>query len=66
MQEEAAERRRQESENRGIKDVDKVRRQQEKALELERREMEAAKLGDAGPTLKVKHFFINEQQRVRF
>lgn len=52
IQEEAAERRRQESENRGIKDPEKVRRQQEKAAELERRELEAAKQG-GNPTLKV-------------
>lgn len=53
IQEEAAERRRQETENRGIKDPEKVRRQQEKAAELERRELEAAKQGGT-PTLKVQ------------
>lgn len=53
LQEEAAERRRQESENRGIKDPEKVRRQQQRALELEQRELEAARHGDGGPALKV-------------
>lgn len=58
MQEEAAERRRQENEHRGIKDIDKVRRQQEKAQEMERRELEAAKSGDGGPSLRVNDIFI--------
>lgn len=53
MQMEAAERRRQESENRGIKDPDKVRRMQERAAKLEKDELEAAKLGTANPTLRV-------------
>lgn len=53
MQMEAAERRRQESENRGIKNPDKVRRMQERAAQLEKDELEAAKLGTANPTLKV-------------
>lgn len=53
MQVEAAERRRQESENRGIKDPDKVRRMQERAAKLEKDELEAAKLGTANPTLRV-------------
>ena len=53
MQEEAAERRRQENENRGIKDPERVRRQQEKAAQMEKDEIEAAKLGGA-PVLKVR------------
>ncbi|XP_055846242.1 capping protein inhibiting regulator of actin dynamics [Episyrphus balteatus] len=51
LQEEAAEKRRQENEQRGIKDPEKFRRQQERAEELERREKEAEKYGGA-PTLK--------------
>lgn len=53
MQVEAAERRRQESENRGIKNPESVRRMQERAAQLEKDELEAAKLGNANPTLKV-------------
>lgn len=58
MQEEAAERRRQENENRGIKDPEKVRRQQERAAKMERDELEAAKQhGANGPTLRVNWLF---------
>lgn len=53
MQEEAAERRRQESENRGIKDPEKVRRQQQRAAQMEKDELEAAKHGAGNPSLKV-------------
>ena len=53
LQEQAAEKRRLENENRGIKDPDKVRRNQLKAEELERRENEAARMGGGQPTLKV-------------
>lgn len=53
MQVEAAERRRQESENRGIKNPDKVRRMQERAAQMEKDEIEAAKLGGANPNLRV-------------
>lgn len=53
MQMEAAERRRQESENRGIKNPDKVRRMQERAAQLEKDELEAAKLGAGNPALRV-------------
>lgn len=56
MQMEAAERRRQESENRGIKNPDKVRRMQERSAQMEKDELEAAKLGAANPTLKVFQF----------
>ncbi|EDW18388.1 small VCP/p97-interacting protein [Drosophila mojavensis] len=49
---EAAERRRQENESRGVKNLDKVRRQQQRALDMERREEEAARQGDNGPTLR--------------
>lgn len=57
MQVEAAERRQAENESRGIKDVDKVRRQQERAAQMEREELEAAKHGHAQPALRVN---INE------
>lgn len=53
MQVEAAERRRQESENRGIKDPEKVRRMQERAAKLEKDELEAAKQGLGQPALRV-------------
>lgn len=55
MQMEAAERRRQESKNRGIKNPDKVRRMQERTAQLEKDELEAAKQGTANPTLRVMH-----------
>lgn len=53
MQVEAAEKRRQEAENRGIKDPEKVRRMQEKAAKFEKDELEAAKLGN--PSLRVNN-----------
>lgn len=53
MQVEAAERRRQESENRGIKNPDKVRRMQDRAAQMEKNELEAAKHGAGNPTLRV-------------
>lgn len=53
MQMEAAERRQRESENRGIKDPEKVRRMQERAAKMEKDEIEAAKHGIGEPTLKV-------------
>lgn len=53
MQVEAAEKRRQEQEHRGIKDPEKVRRMQERAAKLEQEEMEAAKRGMGNPALKV-------------
>lgn len=54
MQVEAAERRRIESENRGIKDPEKVKRMQQRAAKLEADESEAAKYGAMGnPALKV-------------
>ncbi|XP_062534110.1 uncharacterized protein LOC134203249, partial [Armigeres subalbatus] len=49
---EAAERRRVENESRGIKDVDKVRRMQQKAEETARREDEAARMGGGQPALR--------------
>lgn len=58
MQVEAAERRRQENENRGIKNPDKVRRMQDRAAQLEKSEQEAAKLGGTNPSLKVIKPFI--------
>lgn len=53
MQVEAAERRRVENENRGIKDPTKVRRMQERAEKMERDELEAAKQG-GNPALRVE------------
>lgn len=53
MQVEAAERRRMEMENRGIKDPEKVRRQQQRAAKMESDEIEAAKKGFGNPALKV-------------
>lgn len=50
---EAAERRRQEQENRGIKDIDKVRRAQQRKDDAERREEEVAKAGGGQGGLKV-------------
>ncbi|XP_055373519.1 uncharacterized protein LOC129606913 [Condylostylus longicornis] len=50
--EEAAERRRLENERRGIKDPEKFKRQQAKAQEMEKREMEAAKIGGGNPNLR--------------
>lgn len=55
MQVEAAERRRQETENRGIKNPEKVRQMQERAAKLEKEELEAAKLGMGQPTLRVNY-----------
>ncbi|XP_058447037.1 small VCP/p97-interacting protein [Malaya genurostris] len=49
---EAAERRRVQNETRGIKDPEKVRRMQQKAEEMERREQEAARMGGGQPVLK--------------
>lgn len=53
MQEEAAERRRQENENRGIKNPEKVRYQQQRAAQMEKDELEATKRGAGNPSLKV-------------
>lgn len=52
---EAAEKRRQENEQRGIKDPEKVKRQQQRSEELQRREEEAARMGGQ-PVLKVNIF----------
>uniref|UniRef100_A0A336MSS9 CSON000765 protein n=1 Tax=Culicoides sonorensis TaxID=179676 RepID=A0A336MSS9_CULSO len=49
---EAAERRRQETENRGIKDPDKVRRMEERSRRLEQLEEETAKKGMGQPELR--------------
>ncbi|XP_004525565.1 small VCP/p97-interacting protein [Ceratitis capitata] len=49
---EAAERRREENEHRGIKNPESVRRQQQRAEELARREDEAARMGGGAPNLK--------------
>lgn len=51
-QAEAAEKRIAEQQQRGIKDIESVKRQQRRALELEKREQEAA--SSTQPTLKVK------------
>lgn len=53
MQVEAAERRRNENDSRGIKDIDKVRRQQQRAAQMEKDELEAAKHGAGEPALRV-------------
>lgn len=58
MQVEAAEKRRLESENRGIKDPEKVRRMQERAAKMEAEELEAAKRGIGNPALKVSNSSI--------
>lgn len=50
---EAAERRIAEQEQRGIKNIDAVKRQQRQALEREKREQES---GSAQPTLRVRIF----------
>ncbi|KAM0724950.1 hypothetical protein ACS0PU_009334 [Formica fusca] len=50
-QAEAAEKRIAEQQQRGIKDIDSVKRQQRRALELEKREQEAA-ASSTQPTLK--------------
>lgn len=50
---EAAERRAQTQGSRGIQDPSRVQRMQERSLEVERLEREAAKSGDNGPTLRV-------------
>ncbi|KAH8259814.1 hypothetical protein KR026_011409 [Drosophila bipectinata] len=50
---EAAEKRRQENESRGIKNVDSVRRQQQRAEDLARREEEAARQGQGQSNLRV-------------
>jgi len=50
---EAAEKRRQEQENRGIKDIDKVRRAQQRKDNAEKREEEIAKAGGGQGGLKV-------------
>lgn len=52
-QAEAAEKRIAEQQQRGIKDVESVKRQQRRALELEKREQEAAASGTQ-PTLRVR------------
>lgn len=58
MQVEAAERRRIENENRGIKDPEKVRRQQQRAAKMELDELEIAKKGMANPALRVIITFL--------
>lgn len=55
---EAAEKRRIENESRGIKDLDKVKRQQQRDAERERIEGEMAKQGSGNPNLKVRPFFF--------
>lgn len=52
MQMEAAERRRQESESRGIRNPEKVSRLQQRAERLEKEELAAAKRGE--PVLRVR------------
>lgn len=52
---EAAEKRRQENENRGIKDVERLRRQQQRQLDIERRQEEAMSQNNQSSNLKVNH-----------
>lgn len=54
---EAAEKRRLENESRGIKDLDKVKRQQQRDAERDRIESEMAKHGSGNPNLKVCIFY---------
>lgn len=49
----AAERRRLEDEARGIKNIDKVKRMQQRSEEIEKREKELQREGGGGATLKV-------------
>lgn len=42
-------------EQRGVKDPEKVRRQQERARKLEQEEIEAAKQGQGNPNLRVNN-----------
>jgi len=56
-QAEAAEKRIAEQQQRGIKDIESVKRQQRRALELEKREQEAAASGTQ-PTLRVRIWAI--------
>ncbi|XP_077294247.1 uncharacterized protein LOC143916862 isoform X2 [Arctopsyche grandis] len=49
---EAAEKRRQENENRGIRDVERLRRQQQRQLDIERRQEEAIRDNNQSTNLK--------------
>ncbi|XP_039288358.1 small VCP/p97-interacting protein isoform X4 [Nilaparvata lugens] len=49
---EAADKRQQEQENRGIKDPEKVKRMKQRSEEMERRQEEAARHGGSGSELK--------------
>ncbi|KAH8234645.1 hypothetical protein KR032_001130, partial [Drosophila birchii] len=51
----AAEKRRQENEHRGIKNPDSVRRQQQRSEEMQRREEEAERQGQGQANLRVIH-----------
>lgn len=63
---EAAERRRQEQENKGIKDIDKVRRAQQRKDDAERREEEAAKAGGGQGGLKVCVIYTESLKKIIF
>lgn len=58
---EAAEKRRLENESRGIKDLDKVKRQQQRDAERDRIESEMAKQGSGNANLKVNHSLFFSQ-----
>ena len=56
---EAAEKRRQDNENRGIRDVERLRRQQQRQLDIERRQEEAMMQNNQSSNLKVYYKIIN-------
>lgn len=57
QQVEAAEKRRMEAESRGVKDPEKIKRQQKRVEDLEKREQVVTK--DGGPSLRVNFFSTN-------
>lgn len=62
---EAAEKRRRENENRGIKDVERLRRQQQHQLDIERRQEEAMAQNNQSSNLKV-YYKINNMHQCSF
>jgi len=57
---EAAEKRRQEAESRGVKNLDSVKRQQQRKEEMERREEQLAQQGiDDKPVLRVRFLSVH-------
>lgn len=61
---EAAEKRKQESDNRGIQNMEKLRRQQQKQLEIDRRLEEAMRQNTAQPTLKVLQLYPTRTKEI--